>query len=80
MMTCTTNTSKKDMDNPASTEEETYTEEGAAATPLGNAVPHNQAPHSPFSYSEMMVPFVEGPKMDWTVDDAHHSRIHKMEN
>ena len=36
------------MENPASTEEETYTEEGAAATPQSNAIPHNQTPHSPF--------------------------------
>ena len=64
MMTHTTNTSKKAMDNPASTEEETYTEEGATATPPGNATPHNQAQHSPFPYSGMMVPYVEGPK--WT--------------
>ena len=50
------------MDNPASTEEETYTEEGATAIPPGNTIPHNQATHSPFSYSGMMVPYVEGPK------------------
>ena len=74
-MTQTTNTSKKAMDNPASTEEETYTEEGAATRPPGNTIPHNEAPHSPFPYSGMMVPYVEGPKMDWTVDDAFHSRI-----
>ena len=73
MMTCTTNTSKKAMENPASTEEETYTEEGAMATPPG--VPHNQAPHSTFPYSGMMVPYVEGLKMNWTVDDALHSRF-----
>ena len=52
------------MDNPASTEEESYTEEGATAIPPGNTIPHNQAPHSPFPYSGMMVPYVEGPKMD----------------
>ena len=63
------------MDNPAYTEEETYTEEGATATLPGNTIPNNQAPHSPFPYSGMMVPYVEGPKMDWTVDDALHSRF-----
>ena len=52
------------MENPASTKEETYTEEGATATPPGIEIPHNQAPHSPFPYSGMMVPYVEGPKMD----------------
>ena len=62
------------MENPASTEE-TYTEVGATAMPPGNEIPHNQAPHSPFPYSGMMVPYVEGLKMDWTVDDAHHSRF-----
>ena len=62
MMTHTTNTSKKAMDNPAPTKEETYTEEGATATPPGNTIPHNQAPHSPFPYSGMMVPYAEGPK------------------
>ena len=70
MMTHTTNTSKKAMENPTYTEEETYTEEGATATPPGNEIPHNQAPHSPFPYSGFMIPYVEGPKMDWTVDDA----------
>ena len=63
------------MDNPASTEEETYTEEGATATPPGNTIPHNQAQHSPFPYSGMMIPHIEGPRMDWTVDDALHSRF-----
>ena len=61
------------MENSASTGEETHTEEGATAT--GNAVPHNQAPHSPFQYSGMMVPYVKGSKMDWTVDDALLSRF-----
>ena len=75
MMTHTTNTSKKAIGNSASTEEEPYTEEGATATPPGNTIPHNQAPNSPFPYSRMMVPYVEGPKMDWTVDDALHSRF-----
>ena len=31
------------MDNPASTEEETYTDEGETATPPGIEIPHNQA-------------------------------------
>ena len=61
------------MDNPASKEEETNTEEGAAASPPGKEIPPNQVPHSPFPYSGMMVPYVEDPKMDWTVDDALHS-------
>ena len=74
-MTHTTNTSKKAMENPVSTEEETYTEEGATATPLGNKIPHNQAPHSFFSYSGIMIPYVEGPKMDWTIDGALYSRF-----
>ena len=74
-MTCTTNTSKKAMKNSASTEEETYTEEGATPTTLGNEIPHNQAPHSPFPYSGMMVPYAEGLKMNWTIDDALHSRF-----
>ena len=51
-MTRTTNTSKKSMENPASTEEKTYTEEGATATPPGIKNPHNQAPHSPFHILE----------------------------
>ena len=63
------------MENPDSTEEETYIEENATATPPGNEIPHNHIPHSPFQYSGMIVPYVEGPKMDWTVDDALHSRF-----
>ena len=63
------------MKNPASTEEETHTEEGAIATPPGNEIHHNQIPLSHFQYSGMMVPYVEGPKMDWTIDDALHSRF-----
>ena len=62
------------MENAASKGEETYTEEGPTATPPGIEIPHNQAPNSPFQYSGMMVPYVEGAKMDWTVDDALHSR------
>ena len=62
MMTHTTNTSKKAMDNPAFTDEETNTEEGAAATPQGKEIPHNQVPYSPFPYSGMMVPYVGRPK------------------
>ena len=63
------------MENPASTEEETHTVEGATATPPGNEINHNQVPHSHFQYSGMMVPYVEGPKMGWTIDDALHSRF-----
>ena len=63
------------MDNPVSTIKETYTGEGATATPAGNTIPHHQAPHSLFSYSRMMGTNVEGPKMDWTVEDALHSRF-----
>ena len=60
------------MENPASTEEETDTEEGVTATPPGKEIPHIQAPHPHFQYSGMMVPYVDGPKMDWTIDDALH--------
>ena len=74
-MTHTTNTSKKAIENSASTGEETNTEEGATTMPAGNAIPHNQALHSPFQYSGMVVPYVKGPKMDWTLDDALHSRF-----
>ena len=63
------------MDNPASTNKETNTGEGAAAIPQGKETPSNQVPYSPYPYSGMMVPYVEGPKMDWTVDDALHSRF-----
>ena len=51
-MTYTTNTSKKGMENPASTEEETYTEEGVTATPPGNEIHHNQTPHLHFNILE----------------------------
>ena len=44
-MTCTANTSRKAMENPASTGEETHTEEGATGTPPGNEIHHNQVPH-----------------------------------
>ena len=64
MMTHKTNTSKKAMDSQASTEEESNTEEGAAATPPGKEIPPMQVPHSPFPYSGMMVPYIESPK--WT--------------
>ena len=74
-MTHTTNNSKKAMDNPASTDEETNTEEGAAATPQGKETPPNQVTYSPYPYSGMMIPHIEGPRMDWTVDDALHSRF-----
>ena len=63
-MTHTSNTSKKAMENPVSTEEEIHTEKGAMATPPGNEIDHNQVPHSHFQYSGMMVPYDEGPK--WT--------------
>ena len=63
------------MDNPASTDKETTTEEGAAVIPQGTEIPPNQVPYSPYPYSGMMVPYVEGPKMDWTVDDNLHSRF-----
>ena len=63
------------MDNPASTDEEINTEEGAAATPQGKETPPNQVTYSPYPYSGTMVPYVEGPKMDWTLDDALHSRF-----
>ena len=52
------------MEYPASTGEETNTEEGATAIPPGNEINHNQVPHSHFQYPGMMVPHVEGPKMD----------------
>ena len=52
------------MENPASTEEETNTEEGATATPPGKEISDIQAPHSHFQYSGMMVPYVYGLK--WT--------------
>ena len=48
------------MDNPASTDKETLP---------------NQVTYSPYPYSGMMVPYAEGPKMDWTEDDALHSRF-----
>ena len=60
------------MENPVSIGEETHTEESATATPPGNEI--NQVPHSQFQYSGMMVPYVEGPKMDWTIVDAFHFR------
>ena len=63
------------MENPASTEEETHTEEDATTTPPGNEIHHNQAPHSHFQYSGMMAPYFEGPKMDWTLENALHSRF-----
>ena len=64
-MTHTTNTSKKAMETPASTGEEAHTEEGATVTPPGNEIPHNQAPHSHFQYSGMVVPYVDGAQK-WT--------------
>ena len=38
------------MDNPASTDEETTTEEGAAAMPQGEETPPNQVPYSPLPH------------------------------
>ena len=63
------------MENPASIGEEIHTEEVATATPPGNEIHHNQAPHSQFQYPGMMAPYVKGPKMDWTIDDALYSRF-----
>ena len=63
------------MENPASTGEETHTEDCATATPPGNEINHNQVTHSHFQYPGMMVAYVEGPEMDCTVDDALHSRF-----
>ena len=74
-MTRTTNTSKRAMENQASTEEETNTEEGATVTPTGKEIYHTQAPHPHFQYSGMMVPYVEDLQIDWTIDDALHSRF-----
>ena len=53
------------MENPTSEREETHTKEGAKATP-----PHNEVSHVPnpqYHYPGLMVPYVEGPKMDWTI-------------
>ena len=61
------------MENPASIGEETHTEEGATATSPGNEI--NHVPNPQFYYPGLMVPYVEGPKMNWTVDDALHSRF-----
>ena len=74
-MTHTTNTSRKAIENPASIGEETHTVEGATATPPGNEINHNQVPHSQFQYPGMVVAYVKGTKMDWTIDDALHSRF-----
>ena len=63
------------MENPASIGEETHTEEGATETPPGNESNHNQVHHSQAHYPAMMVPYVKGPKMDQTIDDALHSRF-----
>ena len=72
-MTCTTTTSKKAMANPTSEGEETHTKEGAEATPPGIEI--NHVPNPQFHYAGPMVPYVESPKMDWTIDDAFHSRF-----
>ena len=63
------------MENQASTGEETHTEEGATATPPGNEINYNQFLHSYFQYPGIKVPYVEGQKMDWTIDNALHSRF-----
>ena len=63
------------MENPAFIGEETHTEDGATATPPGNEINHNQVPHSQFQYPRMMVPYVKGQKLDWTVDDALQARF-----
>ena len=64
------------MEHPVSTgEKKTNTEDGATATPPGNEIHHNQVTPSHFQYSGMMVPYVDGLKVDWTVDDALHSRF-----
>ena len=67
------------MEHPASTGEKTNTKDGATVTPPGNKIHHNQVPPSHFQYSGMMVPYVDGLKMDWTIDDALHSRFIKWE-
>ena len=72
-MTHTTNTSKKTTENPASLGEETHTIEEATAIPPGDEI--TQVPHSQFHYPGPMVPYVEGPKIDWTVDNTIHSRF-----
>ena len=74
-MTHTTNTSRKAMENPASIGEAAHTEKGATATPPGNEINHNQVPHSQFQYPGMIVSYVKGPKMDWTIGDALHSKF-----
>ena len=72
-MTHTTTTSRKAMENPASEGEETHTQESATATPQGNKF--NHVPNPQFHYPGPMVPYVEGPKMDWTVDNGLHSKF-----
>ena len=72
-MTHTTTTSWKTMENPASEGEKTHTEEGATATPQGYEI--NHIPNPQFHYPGLMVPYVECPKMDWTIDDAFHSKF-----
>ena len=61
------------MENPASIGEETHTEEGATATSPGNEF--TQVPHSQFHYPGPIVPYVKGPKVDWTIDYVLHSRF-----
>ena len=52
------------MENPACTEEDTYTEEGATATPPGIEIAHNQAPHSLSHIMEWWYPMLKAQK--WT--------------
>ena len=61
------------MENQASIVEDTHIEEGATAKPPGNEISH--VPKSQFHYPGPIVPYVEGPRMDWTVDDAFNSRF-----
>ena len=61
------------MINPASEGEETHTEKRATATPQGNEI--NHVPNPQFHHPGPMVPYVEGHKIDWTVDNAFHSRF-----
>ena len=61
------------MENPASEGEETHMLEGETATLPGNEINHIPNPQS--HYPGLMVHYVEGPKMDWTIDNALHSRF-----
>ena len=72
-MTHTTTISKKAMENPASEGEETHTKECAIATSPGTEI--NHVPNPQFYYPGLVVPYAEGPKIDWTIDDGLHSRF-----